>query len=634
MPTPIVGIDLGTTNSVIARVNDQGEPFVVVDDAGNSVHPSIVSFHPSGSVVIGQDAKQRRLIDPRNTVYSSKRLLGRTFSSPEITEARKRMPYLIKEGDNELPVILTRAGEFAIPEISALLIDNLRYAACEGLGSAIDRAVITVPANFTEAQRSATTTAGAIAGITVVRVLNEPTAAALAYGHQRELSEVLAVYDFGGGTFDISIMRIEGERFEVLATAGNTFLGGDDLDEAIVQKLAEQFLRENGVDLGENETGMHRLRLAAEKAKIELGIRDKSTISLDEMGYGAGGKVLDLQATVTRTEFCGLIESIVEQTFAVCDDAMKAASVTPNDIGNVLLVGGTTRIPYIRQRVTKYFGQAPRTDIHPEKAVALGAGLQAAALEDILDGGPATTQTTAAPTAKSTSQVPANLASSDDDFLEEIDAVLDEGQETLISELPAPPLPAEKPTAPTPITSADFFSDMSPPARSTTVGMPVAVPPGPISASDLSHEIATEAAKISQGPKIFDVTPHSLSLRTVGGFCEPLLRRNQHVPVERTRIFSTSRDNQEMVRIQVCQGESRRFDDNELLGDLILQGLPRKQRGDLKIEITFEVDADGLLNVKAVESATGIEQKVRMEIRGSLDESQIEASKERLRNLS
>ena len=687
MPTPIVGIDLGTTNSVIARVNEHGDPSVVEDENGVVVHPSIVSFHPNGSVVIGETAKKRRVIDPRNTVHSAKRLLGRTFNSPEVAEARLRMPYLIKEGLNELPVVITRAGEFAIPEISALLIDNLRYVACQSLGTAIDRAVVTVPANFNEAQRSATATAGAIAGITVVRVLNEPTAAAMAYAQEKDLNETLAVYDFGGGTFDVSILRIEGERFEVLGTAGHTFLGGEDVDETVVIHLADRFLQENGVDLRLDDIAMQRLRVTAERAKIELGVRSKARISMEEIAYGAGGRPLNFETELSREEFEALAEPVIARTFGVCDEALATAGLDRTALDNVLLVGGTTRIPLVRSQVADYFGRKPRTDIHPEKAVALGAAVQARALEQILDGNtevtamapghfespePEQEKHTEAITADDipTSQlsldsIPENLdwtapiAPIEDDTAEEPPSPTDNrapSQEPAHQIKPEPSKPQLEPSAATaaaepqkrtetpaaiPKKPISFFDDLEgpPPGNSTALGMPAMKAPSEIfetasqalTTADLG---GSSAFSPNTGPQVFDVTPHSLALRTVGGFCEPVMQRNQRVPARKSRTFSTSKDNQETVRIQVCQGESRRFEDNEILGDLVLNGLPARKRGEVTIEVTFGVNAGGLLSVHAVDTGTGIQQQANLELRGALSPEQIEASKERLRNLS
>ncbi|MBZ0234649.1 MAG: Hsp70 family protein, partial [Deltaproteobacteria bacterium] len=388
MSDPIVGIDLGTTNSVVAVCDASGQPRVLTDQRGTKIHPSVVSFHPNGSVIVGVDAKQRRVIDPRNTVYSAKRLIGRLWKSKEIQAAIGRMPYTIKEGANQQPVLVTRGGEFAVPEISAIVLDHVRNIAKQALGQEISRAVVTVPASFTDAQRSATATAGAIAGITVVRVLNEPTAAALAYGHQRQLSRTIAVYDFGGGTFDVTILRLQDQVYEVLATAGDSFLGGDDIDEVLMNHMADQFLASHRIDVRDNEVGVMRLRAVAEQTKIELSRRTRAIVKVDEIAYGPGGAPLNLEVEITRDQLVERAAPFFDKSFAVCEEALRLAQLSPAQIEDVVLVGGTTKIPHVRERVTRFFQRPPRTDVNPEGAVAVGAALQASALERILSRRP------------------------------------------------------------------------------------------------------------------------------------------------------------------------------------------------------------------------------------------------------
>ncbi|MGN6103593.1 MAG: Hsp70 family protein, partial [Kofleriaceae bacterium] len=384
MSDPIVGIDLGTSNSAVAHADGAGVVKVLADDGGYKIHPSVVSFHPSGGVVVGAAAKQRKVIDPQNTIYSVKRLIGRSFRSPEVQTARTRVPFQIQEGANQMPLIATRAGEFAIPEISAIVLDHVRNLAATRLGTAVQRAVVTVPASFNDAQRSATATAGAIAGITVVRVLNEPTAAALAYGHARQLHDIIAVFDFGGGTFDISILKLEDQVYEVLGTAGDTFLGGDDLDERLVDKMVAKFLAEHRIDLRTNEVSMMRLRAVAEQTKIELSRRSRAVVRIDEIAYGPRGAPLNLQIVITRDEFVSLVSDIVDRTFPVCREALEIAGVGVDQVSDVILVGGTTKMPYVRDQVGRFFRKPPRTDVSPEDAVASGAALQGAALQRIL----------------------------------------------------------------------------------------------------------------------------------------------------------------------------------------------------------------------------------------------------------
>src|SRR4051812_24627896 len=342
---PIVGIDLGTSNSVVAYADAAGTVTVLADDAGGKVHPSVVSFHPHGGVVVGAAAKQRRIVDPQNTIYSIKRLIGRAYRSAEVQTAKARSPFQIKEGPNSAPLIVTRAGEFAVPEISAIVLDHIRNIAAARLGVPVNRAVVTVPASFNDAQRSATATAGAIAGLTVVRVLNEPTAAALAYGHTRHLRETIAVYDFGGGTFDITFLRLEDQVYEVLGTSGDTFLGGDDFDERLVEKMVAKFLVDNRIDLRSNEIAMMRLRAVAEQTKIELSRRTRAVVRVDEIAYGPRGAPLNLQIEITRDEFVREVSDLIDRTFPVVTEALTLASLKVDQVADVLLVGGSTKIP-------------------------------------------------------------------------------------------------------------------------------------------------------------------------------------------------------------------------------------------------------------------------------------------------
>ena len=382
MSDPIVGIDLGTSNSVVAICDETGLPRVLTNQAGVKVHPSVVSFHPNGTVIVGADAKQRKVLDPRNTVYSVKRLIGRGYNSPQVQTAVNRMPFSIIEGEKQQPIVKTRAGEFSVPEISAIVLDHMHTMTTQSLGYDVTQAVITVPANFTDAQRSATATAGAIAGLTVVRVLNEPTAAALAYGHQRQLNKVIAVYDFGGGTFDVTILRLRDQVYEVLGTSGDSFLGGDDIDETVVDQLVASFLAQHRIDLRQNEVSMMRLRAVAEQTKIELSRRNKAVIRVDEIAYGPGGAPINLNFEITRDELVRRVADIVEKTFPVCNEALRTAGISAAAIEDVVLVGGTTKMPYVRDRVTQYFGRPPRTDVND---LAVGSRQGEMLIEEFLD---------------------------------------------------------------------------------------------------------------------------------------------------------------------------------------------------------------------------------------------------------
>jgi molecular chaperone DnaK len=806
---PIVGIDLGTSNTVVAYADATGSVRVLADEAGYKIHPSVVSFHPSGGVVVGAPAKQRKVIDPKNTIFSVKRLIGRPFSSPEVTTARKRMPYQIKEGEKQLPKVVTRGGEFAIPEISAIVLDHVRNVAAAQLQTEVNRAVVTVPAAFNDSQRSATATAGAIAGLTIVRVLNEPTAAALAYGNARSLRETIAVYDFGGGTFDISILRLNDQVYEVLGTAGDTFLGGDDLDERLVDRMVEKFLRENRIDLRTNEVSMMRLRAVAEQTKIELSRRSRAVVRVDEIAYGPSGKPLDLQIEIARDEFVRQVADIIDKTFPVCQEAMRLAQLDPDLIDDVILVGGTTKIPYVRDQVSKFFQKAPRTDVNPEDAVAIGAAHQATALERILKRKTPSRQPTEASdsfTSEAPSEVDtftgettqgeSRVASLDDELQQgsvltltddgsrpaagyaQLSPTLDPRQTQRnvergaavdrVQDRPTPPAieagaqalgritkpqgtqpttpPATNktlfgvpsapsgpdPVAPPPRTTGKIPAPPPPPPPPRTASMPVpripapppppapappvpqasphartmiaepqpgntaqgfgavgsaASPPQPRQQAPLAeeigfHDVSTvgpsstdsaitgldlslppastargfepphvfppsaptyvpqsqpiyppQQAAPQRAPVVMDVTPRGLGVGTVAGFCEELIRRNSRVPAEIRRLFTTSRDLQEAVRIIVCQGESRRLEENVVIGDLVLTELPPRPRGETSIEVTFLIDASGILQVRARDAQTGREQRAAIEVLGDITEDDVAASRDRLRML-
>jgi len=771
---PIVGIDLGTTNSVVASWDESGNATVLADKNGYKIQPSVVAFHPNGSVIVGAEAKQRRVIDPQNTVYSVKRLIGRTFNSREVTAARGRMPFALKEGANQQPVIITRAGEFAVPEISAIVLDHMRGIAKRALGNDPSRSVVTVPANFTDAQRSATATAGAIAGLTVVRVLNEPTAAALAYGHTRKLDEVIAVYDFGGGTFDVTLLELRDTVFRVLATAGDSFLGGDDIDEILVDHMVSLFLQQQRVDLSTNVTAMQRLRAVAEQIKIELSRKKKAVVKIDEIAYGTGGKPLDLALEVTRDQLIEKAKPVIERTFPVCTEAAALAGLPPGKIDDVVMVGGTTKIPYVRERVTEFFNKRPRTDVNPDEAVAVGAALQGISLQRIL-GGAGASAGTARRTARTPAAVPpptppptpphrtaahterraqpgahrdefpipgaskaegaafarlvpakakpperphtntltgrasppvptpgdgaslrpdapsVSVPSSFDDIETDVPTEVRRSPQdeapTGVHESPQEAIPTEVEDAPRgvpevsleqmlgaamadeldranteeapfisaqPDTSTELDLGPAPAAADAPpafdVGLPAAAdsaPPlfdfhtpsaGPDAPTAMNMDAPFAAATpeaappIAPPPMILDVTPHSLGIGTVAGYCEQLIERNSGVPTEMKRIFATSHDQQEMVRIRVCQGESRRIDENVILGDMVLEGLPPRPRG-AQIEVTFHIDANGILNIRALDQSTGQEQRASLNLLGAQTDEEVAAARDRLREI-
>lgn len=702
MGDPIVGIDLGTSNTVVAYA-DGGSVRVLADSADLKIQPSVVSFHPNGGVIVGAAAKQRKVIDPKNTIYSVKRLVGRSFRSPEVQIARSRVPFEIKEGGSQMPVIVTRGGEFAVPEISAIILDHAKAIATARLGTPVSRAVITVPASFNDAQRSATATAGAIAGLTVMRVLNEPTAAALAYGHARELNQVIAVYDFGGGTFDITILRLQDQVYEVLGTAGDTFLGGDDLDERLVDKMVAKFLSENRVDLRTNEVSMMRLRAVAEQTKIELSRRSRAIVRIDEIAYGPNGTPLNLQLEITRDEFVGHIADIIDKTFPVCREAMSLAGLGVDGIADVILGGGTTKIPYVRDQVSRFFAKAPRTDVNPEDAVAIGAAIQASTLDRLLARPRKTTKSVPVvaipPRAATTSSgldattvtgettVPGETLTLVDPLAsrttpgypttsrtgtaysvtragnrDTIGGVADRGT----FEERTPP-PAAKPLARISRTGSNTaISDGpppipkgSPPPRSTTLPG-AAVTAATAGAATMIGVAGTTLPGFAEGPSpgttapgmpppapaplvpsaplpppttILEVTPRSLGIGTVAGYCEELIRRNSRVPTEIKKLFTTSRDRQDMVRIVVCQGESRRLDANVVIGDLLLQNLPPRPRGETSIEVTFALDASGILQVRARDADTGKEQSASLDLVGGIGQEDVQVARDRIQQL-
>jgi molecular chaperone DnaK len=517
----VVGIDLGTTNSVVATVRG-GEVVVVPNSQEGYLHPSVVSFSPEGLKYFSVDAVARRILDPRNTVYSAKRLIGLPFRSDEVQKALFRLPYELREGNNEQAVFIGPDRTYTIPEVSGLLLGYLRQCAELFLSDSVSAAVITVPATFNDSQRRATMDAGRIAGVDVLRVLNEPTAAALAYGLGQNMSQRIAVYDFGGGTFDITILQVENDVFEVLATGGDTFLGGDDMDSALLNILAELFNAEHGIDPRGDQAARSRLLIAAEQVKRHLSDFPEARGDLKNIAMGSNGEPLALRFHIARSVFETAVRGLVGRTIQACHDVLSSAQLAPSQIDEVIMVGGTTRVPMVRAEVERYFGRPPRTDLNPDEVVAWGAAIQAE-----------------------------NLANAGENL----------------------------------------------PSRAV----------------------------------LLDVTPRALGIAVTGGFAERIIDRNVPVPVEQTRIFSTSSDNQTSVRIQVCQGESRRFEENVPLGELELTDLQPARRGEVSIEVTFKVDTNGILRVRARDGATGAAREAAVNVRGAMSESEVEEAAERQR---
>ena len=514
----VLGIDLGTTNSVVACVRGD-EVVVVPDQQGRRLHPSVVTLEPDGSKVYSYDAVARRISDSAYTIYSAKRLMGQPFDSEETRLVKDRVPYQLQQGSNEQVVVVGPDRTYTIPEVSGLLLSYLHRCAEEHLQIPVTGAVITVPANFNNAQRQATMDAGRIAGLDVLRVINEPTAAALAYGLGRDMSQRIAVFDFGGGTFDVTILQVEGEVFEVIASGGDSFLGGDDVDEAVMMMLSEQFQAQHGFDPASDLGLRARLMMAGEQIKRALSRHPEAKGEL-KVGSDVNGNPRSLNFHITRDQYEVAIAPLVARTIMTCDEVLSAAQLTRSQIDDVIMVGGSTRIPLVRKEVERQFGRPPRTDINPDEVVACGASVQAASL-------------------------------------------------------------------------------------------------------------AGDVAQLGHKPVLLDVTPRALGIAVAGGFAEPIVERNVPLPVEQTRMFVTSSDQQTKVVIQVCQGESRRFEENAALGELALHGLRAGRRGEVKIEVTFKVDTNGILRVRARDPETGMATEAAVSVRGTMTDSEVEAAVER-----
>ncbi|HUV93347.1 MAG TPA: molecular chaperone DnaK [Anaerolineae bacterium] len=506
----IVGIDLGTTNSVLA-VMEGGEPTVIPTAEGGRLCPSVVAVNPkTGERMVGQVAKRQAVTNPENTIFSIKRLMGRKFSEPEVGKARKVLPYRIIEKDNGDAWVVMGGKEYSPAEISAMILAKLKADAEAYLGEKVTQAVITVPAYFNDSQRQATKDAGRIAGFEVRRIINEPTASSLAYGLDKKKDEQIAVYDLGGGTFDISILDIGDGVFEVKSTNGDTFLGGDDFDQEIITWIAEEFLREQGIDLRNDRMALQRLKEAAEKGKIELSSTLQTEINLPFITADASGPK-HLTMTLTRAKLEQLIDDLVEKSIGPCRQALADASVTVSDVDEVVLVGGQTRTPLVQRRVEELFGKTPHKGVNPDEVVAIGAAIQAGVL-----GG-------------------------------QVEDVL-----------------------------------------------------------------------------LLDVTPLTLSIETLGGVATPVIERNSTIPIRKSEIFSTAADMQPEVRINVLQGERSMAADNKQLGTFVLDGIPPAPRGVPQIEVSFDIDADGILHVSAKDKATSREQKITITASSGLTQAEIE----------
>ena len=505
----VIGIDLGTTNSCVS-VMDGSTPKVIENAEGARTTPSMVAFTDENERLIGQPAKRQAVTNPRNTLFAIKRLIGRTFNDPATKKDMDMVPYEIVAADNGDAWVNAADEKYSPSQISAFILQKMKETAESYLGEKVEQAVITVPAYFNDAQRQATKDAGKISGLEVLRIINEPTAAALAYGLDKNDGQTIAVYDLGGGTFDVSILEIGDGVFEVKSTNGDTFLGGEDFDIALVDHLAEEFQKENGIDLRGDKLALQRLKEAAEKAKIELSSSSQTEVNLPFITADASGpKHLNLK--LTRAAFEAMVEELVQRTRKPCEDAMKDAGVSASEIDEIVVVGGQTRMPRIREFVKQVFGKEPNMSVNPDEVVAMGAAIQAGVLQgDVKD-------------------------------------VL-----------------------------------------------------------------------------LLDVTPLSLGIETLGGVFTRLIDRNTTIPTKKSQVFSTADDNQSAVTISVCQGEREMAADNKNLGQFNLEGLPPAPRGVPQIEVAFDIDANGIVNVSATDKATGKEQAIRIEASGGLSDDDID----------
>jgi molecular chaperone DnaK len=505
----VIGIDLGTTNSCVAIMSG-GDPVVIANAEGSRTTPSVVAITDKSERLVGQIAKRQAITNPENTIFSVKRLMGRKFKSREVQEALKRLPYKVVEADNGDAHVELRGKRYSPPEISAMILQKMRQTAEDYLGEKVTEAVVTVPAYFDDSQRQATKDAGQIAGLNVLRIINEPTAASLAYGLDKKKDERIAVYDLGGGTFDISVLEIGEGVFEVKSTNGDTYLGGDDFDLRVMDWLVDEFKKDQGIDLRKDRMALQRLKESAERAKIELSSSQETEINLPFITADASGPK-HMVIKLTRAKLEQLVDDLIQRTIEPCRKALADADVTAKDIQEIVLVGGMTRMPKVIQVVKEFFGKEPHRGVNPDEVVAIGAGIQGGVLKG------------------------------------EVKDVL-----------------------------------------------------------------------------LLDVTPLSLGIETLGGVFTKLIERNTTVPTKKSQVFSTAADNQTAVTIRVFQGEREMANDNKLLGQFDLVGIPPAPRGMPQIEVTFDIDANGIVHVSAKDLATQKEQSIKITASSGLSKEEVE----------